>query len=90
MEHKTEVIEVQHLADTMVAVRLRCCGDESTDSVHTIEVSGDLAEADLQAWLDGRHAHVRGLHEKRAKAKAFFEGLKSGASALKIFGNQTA
>lgn len=75
MEHKTEVIEVQHLADTMVAVRLRCCGDATTDSVHTIEVSGDLAQADLQAWLDGRHAQVQGLHEKRERAKAFFQSL---------------
>jgi hypothetical protein len=76
MEHKTEVVEVQHVADTLIAVRLRCCGDESTDSVHTIEVSGDLAQAALQAWLDGRHAAVQGLHDKREAAKNFFNKLK--------------
>lgn len=76
MEHKTEVIDVQHLADTMIAVRLRCCGDETTDSVHTIEVGGDMADADLQTWLDGRHTHVQDLHDKRENAKAFFEKLK--------------
>ena len=75
MTHKTEVFGVQHLSDGEIAVKLRCCGDESTDSVHTIEVSGDLAQADLQAWLDGRHAQVQGLHEKRERAKAFFQSL---------------
>jgi hypothetical protein len=45
-------------------------------SVHTIEVSGDLAQADLQAWLDGRHAAVHGLHDKREAAKNFFNKLK--------------
>jgi hypothetical protein len=38
-------------------------------------VSGDLEDADLQAWLDGRHAQVQGVHEKSAKAKAFFQKL---------------
>jgi hypothetical protein len=38
MGHKTEVIDVeivdvQHLSDGEIAVKLRCCGDESTDSV---------------------------------------------------------
>ncbi len=75
MEHKTEVVEVQHVSDTMIAVRLRCCGDESTDSVHTIEVSGEHTEADLQAWLDGRHVHVQGMHDKRETAKAFLKKL---------------
>jgi hypothetical protein len=45
-------------------------------TVHTIEVSGDLAQAALQAWLDGRHAAVQGLHDKREAAKNFFNKLK--------------
>jgi hypothetical protein len=77
MEHRTEVIDVQHLADTMIAVKLRCCGDESTDSVHTIEVSGEQSEPDLWAWLEGCHARVRELHTKREKARSFFETLKA-------------
>ena len=73
--HKTEIINVQHLADTLIAVTLRCCSDESTDSVHTIEVSGENTEADLQVWLEGRHAHVQSLHGKREAAKSFFKKL---------------
>ncbi|HLX83820.1 MAG TPA: hypothetical protein VKR59_07970 [Terriglobales bacterium] len=80
MPHTTEVVNVQHLADSQIAVTLRCCSDASTDSVHTIEVSGDNTEADLKAWLDGRHAHVQGLHDKRETATAFFESLKAKAS----------
>jgi hypothetical protein len=70
-------VDVQHVSDTMLAVKLRCCGDTSTDSVHTIEVSGSLAEADLQAWLAARHTRVQSLHEKSTKAQAFFENLKA-------------
>lgn len=76
MEHKTQAVNIEHITDTQIAVKIRCCGDESTDSVHTIEVSGELTEADLQAWLDGRHTHVQGLHGKRERAKSFFESLK--------------
>ena len=77
MDHKTAVVDVTHLTDSMIAVKLRCCGDATTDSVHTIEVSGDHTEADFQAWLDGRHAHVQELHEKREKARFFFETFKA-------------
>jgi hypothetical protein len=72
IEIAVEVIKVEHIANTLVAVTLRCCGDESTDSVHTFEVSGEHTEADLQAWLDSRHAHVRGQYHKREAAKDFF------------------
>jgi hypothetical protein len=60
---------------------LRFAYDESTDSVRTIEVSGARADADLQAWLDGRHAHVQELHGKREAAKACFENLKAKAGS---------
>jgi hypothetical protein len=76
MEITVEVIKVEHLANTLVAVTLRCCGDESTDSVHTFEVSGEHTEADLQAWLDSRHAHVKRQYHKRETAKDFFNKLK--------------
>jgi hypothetical protein len=48
-QHDRPIRRLLHLADT-IAVKLRCCADPTTDSVHTIEVSGDQAEADLQAW----------------------------------------
>lgn len=76
MEHNTEVVKVEHISDTQIAVTLRCCADDSTASVHTIEVSGEQDDANLQEWLNGRHAHVQGLHEKRERAKVFFEKLK--------------
>lgn len=75
-QHTTEVVKVEHISDTQVAVTLRCCADESTDSTHTIEVGGEQADADLQEWLNGRHAHVQGLHVKRERARSFFESLK--------------
>ena len=76
MEHNTEVVKVEHSSDTQIAVTLRCCADESTDSVHTIEVSGEHTDAELQEWLNGRHSHVQGLHGKRERAKSFFNNLK--------------
>jgi len=80
MAHTTEIINVQHLADTQVAVTLRCCGDATTDSAHTIDVNVDQTDADRQAWLDERHTHVQGLHANRDAAKAFFESLKKKTS----------
>jgi hypothetical protein len=77
MAHTTEIVNVQHLADTQVAVTLRCCSDASTDSTHSIEVSTDHIAADLQAWLSGRHTHVQQLHEKRLAAVAFFQSLQA-------------
>jgi hypothetical protein len=80
MGHKTQVVKVTHVTDTQIAVRLRCCEDSSTDSVHTFEVSPDHQESDLKAWIDERHKHVQGLHQKRDKATAFFESLKKNHS----------
>jgi hypothetical protein len=75
MKHKTETIEITHVTDTQLAVKIRCCGDDSTASVHTLEVGTDTDEQ-IKEWLDGRHAHVQGLHEKRERTKAILASLK--------------
>jgi hypothetical protein len=77
MSHNTEILEVSHVTDTQIAVKIRCCGDDSTASCHTIEVSTDHTDAQIQEWLDGRHAHVQELHNRREKAKATIERLKA-------------
>ncbi len=76
MNHKTNVVEVSHVSDTMLSVRLRCCEDATTDSCHTIEVSTDHTDDQIKQWLDSRHSHVQELHNRREKTKAIIAGLK--------------
>lgn len=74
MAHKAEVIEVREPADGILAVRVRCCGDESSDSVltlHELHRSTDEIDADIQKHLD----RVEKLHAARGHAKAHIERL---------------
>lgn len=57
MSHITELIEYKQVADELHAVLIRCCGDTSTDSWHTMHSS---VVNDERARLDSMlKAHIR-------------------------------
>jgi hypothetical protein len=60
-EHKAEVIDVQVAGDGHLAVKIRCCGDEQTDSVLTI-VELQRADEEVDADIAAHVARVEKLH----------------------------
>lgn len=74
MSHKAEVVKVVEVADGILAVHARCCGDVSTESVLTLnELHRDEAaiDADVAAHL----AKLEKLHAARDYAKAHIQRL---------------
>ena len=61
MEHTAKTIEFKQLSDGALAVRVRCCDDETTDSWHTVYDIGAMTEEQLDAWeascLESKQAH---------------------------------
>lgn len=75
-EHQARVISVEEVADGLLAVRVRCCGEASTESVLTIhELHRD--EAAIDKDIAEYCARVEKLHHARHRAKAHIERLKS-------------
>lgn len=60
MKHDPGVVEVKEINDEQVAYRIRCCGEASTDSWHTMSVHED--HADL---LNAAKARVQKTHEAK-------------------------
>jgi hypothetical protein len=75
MKHSTAVVEVNHISDGQLTVKLRCCSDASTDSVHTYDV-GESTDQQIQDWLANRHAHVQVMHDRRERTRAVLASLK--------------
>ena len=76
MTHQAKVIEVKEAADGILAVRARCCGDSSTDSVLTVlELARPDSEIDQD--IDVHLSRVEKLHAARDRAKAHIERLLS-------------
>lgn len=76
MSHSARVIDVAEVGDGLLAVRVRCCGDASTESVLTLHEL-HRADAELDKDIADHLARVETLHEARARAKAHIERLKS-------------
>ncbi len=86
-EHNVAVVEKKKIADGSISVRLRCCGDESSDSWHTLQLTHEARNPDeeggvhacapeeVQAWLDGRKVVVANLHEAHLQADALLGSL---------------
>ena len=74
MSHKAEIVDVQHGADGHLAVRIRCCGDESTDSIHTIYELHRL-DAELDANVQKCLEAVEKLHAARDHALGHIQRL---------------
>lgn len=74
MSHKSEVISVEPVGDGHLAVIVRCCDDESSDSVLTLgELHRDDAELDRD--IQAHQAKVEKLHAARDHAKRHIERL---------------
>lgn len=75
-KHQARIVEITEPADGLLAVRVRCCGDASTESVVTIhELHRD--EAAIDKDIAEHCARVEKLHAARDHAKAHIARLKS-------------
>jgi hypothetical protein len=74
MNHKAKIVNVAEVADGIVAVRVRCCGDESTDSVLSVHEL-HRTEKEFDADVAAHCARVEKMHADRARAKAHIERL---------------
>lgn len=76
MAHTTEIVEVKHVADELLSVLVRCCGDEKTDSWHTMHADVYVDDSKLQASLEHAHNRVRQTHAAHLAAIEKLDSLK--------------
>lgn len=68
MTHEAVVVDFRELNDEYLSYCIRCCGDEKTDSWHTISVHvGDAAH---DAILEAQRQAVAARHAAKASALA--------------------
>lgn len=73
-EHQAKITSVTAVADGILAVRARCCGDKSTESVlslHQLDRDDAAIDQDIQDHLE----KVAKQHADRERAKAHIERL---------------
>lgn len=68
MAHKTEVMEMKQLADGLFAIRVRCCGQDITNSWHTMAPAVINDPVQLAASIEWKHGQVAELHEAAQNA----------------------
>lgn len=68
MTHTTKIVEKKILSDGAIAVRVRCCGDSSTDSVTTIYIKPSTTEKEVGDLMQKHHDHVSKQHEALLRA----------------------
>lgn len=61
MAHDTQVVEFKEVNDEQVSYRIRCCGEEATDSWHTVSVHA----ADHDASLEAAKQRVQKTHDAK-------------------------
>jgi hypothetical protein len=72
MPHVAKVIEKKQLSDGAIAIRLRCCGDPSTDSIATLYVKADT---DVAAWAAKEKTRVQDAHARMLAAHVALDSL---------------
>jgi hypothetical protein len=68
MSHKAKIVKVEEVADGILSVKARCCGNKTTDSVlslHELGRTDEEIDQDIQQHL----ARVEQLHADRDRAK---------------------
>lgn len=75
MPHTTEIVEVVKLSDGQHAIRVRCCGEASTDSALTVDSVLIQESAKLQAEIAAHRQRVSDLHESHLRAAEHLQGL---------------
>jgi hypothetical protein len=73
MSHTTQVVETKQVSDEAITVRIRCCGNEKTDSVLTIYNVVNLTQAQIEAQVDKHHDRVAAKCGGMAKAKSHLQ-----------------
>lgn len=68
MAHTAAIVEFRELNDEFISYCIRCCGDNKTDSWHTISVH--VSDAEHDANLTDQQAAVAARHEAKVKALA--------------------
>lgn len=64
MAHTAKIVSKEKLSDSAIAVKLRCCEDESTDSVSTIYLWGENDTASLPEKIAKQKERVQNQHER--------------------------
>lgn len=66
--HTSSVVETKELSDELVAYRVRCCDDPTTDSWHTASVLIDHSES--------LKAHCQQVEARHERKRLWREGIK--------------
>jgi len=66
--HTTEIVEAKKLSNGLVAAKIRCCGDASTDHWHTMAVQVASDPDARKASLDPQRQFVADQHEAALRA----------------------
>jgi hypothetical protein len=75
MPHTTEIVEVVPLSDGQHAIRVRCCGEPSTDSALTVDSLLTKTPELLQSEIAAHRQRVADLHEAHLRAGEHLKGL---------------
>lgn len=61
MAHTVEILEIKEVSDELVSYRLRCCGEELSDTWHTLSV----LIPDHDGQLESRKAEIAARHQAK-------------------------
>ena len=75
MEHKAEIVDRKMAQAGVIAILVRCCGDEASDSWHTKHVLAEHTDNDIQEWKDKVLIGATEAHEIHLKARKALEEL---------------
>lgn len=73
VEHVAKHVLVKHESDGSIAVLMRCCGDPSTDSWHTLYVQPETSSEEIRVFVDQARSRCEAQHAARENARAIIE-----------------
>jgi hypothetical protein len=76
-EHKAKVTKVEPVGDDILAVRARCCGDPTSESVLTV-LELHRPDEDIDADIQRHLARIEKQHAARDHAQRHIERLLKG------------
>jgi hypothetical protein len=82
MKHTVENVETKEISDTMVSVRFRCCGDESTDSWCTVALA--LSSDETRETMLHHKTKMATAHEDKLKLRAGAHPVTIAAASTEI------
>jgi len=75
MAHKAEIVDRKVVQGGVIAILVRCCGDEASDSWHTKEVLAEHTQAQIRNWKNKVLSGAMEDHEVYLKARKALEEL---------------